>query len=74
VVDQRQAVEMANSNASDLTDINIPAIDGVVLRAWNLQPRKKIANAVILSHGLSDNRAGMIGYAQLFLRHGYDVL
>jgi hypothetical protein len=40
----------------------------------NLQPRRKIANAVILSHGLSDNRAGMIGYAQLFLRHGYDVL
>ena len=72
--DQRQATELANSNASDLTDISIPAIDGVVLRAWNLQPRKNLINAVILSHGLSDNRAGMMAYAQFFLRHGYDVL
>jgi len=73
-VDQLRAREMANSNASDLTDISIPAIDGVVLRAWNLHPRKNFGNAVILSHGLSDNRAGMKGYAQFFLRHGYDVL
>ena len=65
---------MANSNASDLTDISIPAFDGVVLRAWNLQQRKNFANAVILSHGLSDNRAGLMAYAQFFLRHGYDVL
>jgi uncharacterized protein len=74
VVDQRQAVEMANLNASDLTDISIAAIDGVVLRAWNFRPRKSLGNAVILSHGLSDNRAGMMAYAQFFLRHGYDVL
>jgi hypothetical protein len=32
-VDERQATEMANSNTSDLTDINIAAIDGAVLRA-----------------------------------------
>jgi hypothetical protein len=43
-VDQRQATEMANSNAFDLTDVSIVAIDGVVLRAWNLQPRKNFAN------------------------------
>lgn len=73
-VDERQATEMADSNASDLTDVSIVAFDGAVLRAWNLQPRKNFANAVILSHGLSDNRAGMVGYAQFFLRHGYDVL
>src|ERR1700688_3587456 len=73
-VDQRQATEMANSNAFDLTDVSIVAIDGVVLRAWNLPPRKNFANAVILSHGLGDNRAGMMAYAQFFLRHGYDVL
>src|SRR3984893_2910461 len=73
-VDQRQAVEVANSNAADLTDVSIPANYSVILRAWNLQPRKTFTNAVILSHGLSDNRAGMTGYAQFFLRHGYDVL
>jgi pimeloyl-ACP methyl ester carboxylesterase len=73
-LDQRRATEIANSNASDLTDIGIPANDGVILRAWNLQPRKNVGNAVILSHGLSDNRAGMMAYAQFFVRHGYDVL
>jgi pimeloyl-ACP methyl ester carboxylesterase len=73
-VDQRQATEMANSNASDLSDISIPAIDGVVLRAWNLKPRKNFAYTVILARGLSDNRAGMMAYAQFFLRDGYDVL
>src|ERR1700732_3469455 len=72
--DQQRARELANSNASDLTDISIPATDGAILRAWNLQPRKSFGNAVILSHGLSDNRAGMVAYAQFFLRHGYDVL
>jgi hypothetical protein len=73
-IDQQQAREMANSNASDLADISIPANDGVILRAWNLQPQKSFGNAVILSHGLSDNRTGMMGYAEFFLRHGYDVL
>jgi uncharacterized protein len=73
-VDQQRAREVANSNASDLTDISILAIDGVVLRAWNLQPRKNAGNAVILFHGLSDNRAGMMAYEQFFLRRGYDVL
>jgi len=73
-VDQRQATEMANSNGSDLTDISILAFDGVVLRAWNLRPRNNFTNAVVLSHGLSDNRSGMMAYAQFFLRHGYGVL
>jgi heme exporter protein D len=63
-VDQQQAREMANSNAADLTDISILANDGVILRAWNFQPQKSFGYAVILSHGLSDNRAGMIGYAR----------
>ena len=73
-IDRRQATEMANSNSADLTDVSIPASEGVILRAWNLQPRKTFSNVVVLSHGLSDNRAGMLAYAQFFLRHGYDVL
>jgi alpha-beta hydrolase superfamily lysophospholipase len=36
--------------------------------------QKSFRNAVILSRGLSDNRAGMMAYGQFFLRHGYDVL
>jgi uncharacterized protein len=73
-VDQHRAEEMASSNSADLTNVSIPANDGVILRAWNLKPRTGFRNAVILSHGLSDNRTGTIAYAQFFIRHGYAVL
>jgi hypothetical protein len=57
---------LANSNASDLIDVSIPANDGATLLAWNLQPRKSFGNAVILSHARSDLRVGMVSYAQFF--------
>lgn len=67
---------IAASDQADLTDINIFGVDQVPVTAWNLKPQKikYNGNAVILFHGLSDNRAGMIGYAQIFLKHGHDVL
>jgi uncharacterized protein len=36
--------------------------------------RNSNGKAVILLHGLSDNRLGMIGYAELLLGHGFSVL
>jgi uncharacterized protein len=72
--DQNRAKEMASANSADLTNVAIPVNDGVVPRAWNLKPQTAFRNAVILSHGLSDNRAGTMAYAQFFLRHGYAVL
>lgn len=59
---------------SDLTDISIVAPDGIPLSAWTIQPHSSNGDAVILLHGLGDNRLGMIGYAQLFLAHGFTVL
>lgn len=57
-----------------LTDVIDIASDGVILRAWVIRPENANGDAVILLHGLSDNRVGMEGYADLFLRHGYSVL
>jgi fermentation-respiration switch protein FrsA (DUF1100 family) len=68
------ARKIAAQNDSDLAEVNIPAADGVPLRAWNLHPRISNGNAVIVFHGLSDNRAGMTGYAYIFLKHGYHLL
>jgi pimeloyl-ACP methyl ester carboxylesterase len=48
--------------------------DDVVLRAWfssSLQPN---GDAVILLHGVADNREGVLGYAELFRQKGYAVL
>jgi dipeptidyl aminopeptidase/acylaminoacyl peptidase len=71
---QALGFKMAELNDADLAEVSISANDGAALQAWNLHPRKDAENAVILFHGLSDNRLGMLAYAQIFLKHGYDVL
>lgn len=57
-----------------LDDTSITTPDGIILRAWVIQPHQRNGNALILLHGLGDNRIGMTGYAELFLAHGFTVL
>jgi fermentation-respiration switch protein FrsA (DUF1100 family) len=70
----QRAVDIAAENHADLRDVEISASDGAKLRAWSIRPATGNGDAVILLHGLSDNRAGMLGPAQMLLRHGYTVL
>jgi len=46
----------------------------VTLRGWTLRPVTGNGDAVILLHGQSDNWRGMLGYADMLLRHGYEVV
>jgi uncharacterized protein len=55
-------------------DVSIIAPDAAILRAWLVRPPQANGDAVLLLHGLSDNRLGMTGYAQLLLAHGFTVL
>ena len=55
-------------------DISITSSDGLVLRGWILRSKNPNGDAVLLLHGLSDNRLGMLGYARLLLHHGYSVV
>jgi len=66
--------EIANHLDSDLNDVSITTSDGITLRAWTIHPHRSNDDAVILLHGLSDNRIGMTGYAQLLLANGFTVL
>ena len=66
--------ETALDQQSNLDDVSIPAQGNVTLQAWSIHPQKTNGDAVILLHGLGDNRLGMTGYAELMLRHGYTVL
>ncbi len=59
---------------ADLQDVSIQAADGVKLRAWYVHPNQFNGSAVILLHGITDNREGVAGYGRLFLDHGYAVL
>ncbi len=72
--DETRAQLLAERNDSEILEVPISAADGVTLRAWNIRPRNGNGNAVLALHGLSDNRAGTLVFAEIFLKHGYDVL
>jgi uncharacterized protein len=59
---------------AELQDVTITAADGVALKGWFVHPRDYNGNAVILLHGITDNREGVAGYGHLLLEHGYAVL
>jgi hypothetical protein len=59
---------------ADLRDVAINTSDQVVLRGWLVRPARSNGDAVVVLHGLGDNRIGMTGYAQMLLAHGYTVL
>jgi alpha-beta hydrolase superfamily lysophospholipase len=59
---------------ADLTEVSITTPDRATLRAWLIRPHHSNGDAVLLLHGLGDNRLGMTGYAQLLLAHGFTVL
>jgi alpha-beta hydrolase superfamily lysophospholipase len=66
--------DSAHALEADLTDTSITTPDHITLRAWTLHPHHPNGDAVLLLHGLGDNRLGMTGYAQLLLAHGFTVL
>ena len=46
---------------ADLADVSITTPDDIHLGAWLIKPQRTNGNAVILLHGLGDNRLGMTG-------------
>ena len=67
----QQSVQSGNA---DFRDVSITASDSALLRGWMVRPRQGNGEAVLLLHGLADNRLGMSGYARLLLAHGFTVL
>jgi uncharacterized protein len=65
---------IAVEEKATLRDVTVAAADGVQLKAWQIAPSQWNGDAVLLLHGLSDNRAGMLGPAEMLLRQGYEVL
>jgi uncharacterized protein len=68
------ARRVATAHDAELEDVSITASDGAVLRAWLIPPHHHNGDAVILLHGLADNRGGMTRYGELLLAHGFSVL
>ena len=55
-------------------DFSVRAPDGILLRGWKVRPKNSNGNWVLLFHGVSDNRAGVLGHAEFLLRAGYNVV
>jgi pimeloyl-ACP methyl ester carboxylesterase len=72
--DIQAAHAIADREHAVISDVQIAAADGSILRAWSFVPRAGNGDAVIVQHGQGDNRVGMLGYAEILLRHGYAVL
>ncbi len=71
---EARAQEIAVRNHAVLSEVSIIAADGVTLRSWSIRPVAGNGDAVIVLHGVGDNRMGMLGYADLLLKHNYAVL
>ena len=71
---EARAQAIAERNHAVLEDVQVTADDGVTLRGWSMRPAHGNGDAVILLHGQSDNWVGMLGYADMLLRHGYAVV
>jgi hypothetical protein len=57
-----------------ITPATATAQDGAILRGWFVEPAHWSGASVLLLHGMGDNRAGVTGYAAMFLNAGYAVL
>ena len=69
----QQTAEMLKRSGAAKEDLNVRSPDGVELRSWKIRPRSPNGDWVLLFHGVSDNRTGVLGHAEFLLRHGYSV-
>ncbi len=70
----RQTGEMLVRTGAIKEDFVVRASDGMLLRGWKVRPPQASGDWVVLFHGVSDNRTGMLGHAEMLLRHGYSVV
>lgn len=71
-VEQTQQMLSRTGTAPEEFDVAGP--DGVRLRGWKMRARSHEGDWILLFHGVSDNRTGVLGPAELLLRHGYNVV
>lgn len=69
------AQKIAGLYGASLEDVSLVQMDGVKCRGWYFRhPLNPNGRSVLVLHGLSNNRSGMMGYIEMFVANGYDVL
>jgi alpha-beta hydrolase superfamily lysophospholipase len=69
-----QTAEMLQRTGATKEDFDVRAPDVVELRGWKIRPPSPTGDWVLLFHGMSDNRSGVLGHAEFLLRRGYSVV
>jgi hypothetical protein len=72
--DAQRASTIAQHCHASVQSVNINVPGGVNLHAWWLQPAHPSGKIVIAFHGIGDFSISSLGFAPLFLDHGYSVL
>jgi hypothetical protein len=54
-------------------DFTVQAQDGTTLMGWKVRPIAANGDWVLVYHGVSDNRTGVLGHAEFLLRRGYSI-
>ena len=70
----QHAQEMFRQTKANGADFVVQTRDHVELRGWKVRVAKPNGDWVLLFHGVSDHRTGMLGAAELLLRHGLSVV
>jgi uncharacterized protein len=69
-----QTSELLQRTGATKVNFDVAAPDGIQLRGWKIRPVSPNSDWVLLFHGVSDNRTGVLGHAEFLLRHGYSVV
>jgi len=72
--EERNARATAQADRVEFRDVELATPGGDVLRAWFMRPPAPNGDAVILLHGVSDNRMGTYGYGKWLVQNHYMVL
>ena len=72
--EEARARASAGAASETFADAAVTTADGARLSAWFFEPQSGNGDAVVLLHGVSENRMGMYGYGKWLLREHYAVL
>lgn len=70
----QQAQEMLQRTKTTPEEFVVKTRDDIELRGWKIRAARPTGDWVLLFHGVADNRTGVLGAAELLLRHGFSVV
>jgi uncharacterized protein len=72
--EEHNARAYAAARSIEFQDVELTAPDGAVLKAWYERPQNANGDAVLLLHGVVDNRLGVYPFSKWLVERGYTVL